>query len=136
MSFRGGTEKLGDSGAFQAIQDKIKQLEEQNKKLLEQEGISRSFKGVWIPKEFWLDPELNAVEKCLLAEIDSLDNGDGCYASNKYFSKFFKQNEGSVANMISKLRKNNYLVDRKFDGRKRWLSVNKDRFVDNSSKGS
>ena len=27
--------------------------------------------------------------KILLAEIDSLDNGNGCYASNEYFAKFF-----------------------------------------------
>jgi hypothetical protein len=33
----------------------------------------RDFKGIRIPKEVYLDKRLNANEKILLAEIDSLD---------------------------------------------------------------
>jgi len=33
----------------------------------------RDFKGMRIPKEIWLNSEMNFLEKGLLAEIDSLD---------------------------------------------------------------
>ena len=46
---------------------------------------NRDFKGVWIPKEIWLNTDLSIIEKVLLVEIDSLDNSDrGCFASNEY----------------------------------------------------
>jgi hypothetical protein len=49
----------------------------------------REFKGVWIPREVWLDRRLNALEKVILIEIDSLDSTErGCYASNKYIAEF------------------------------------------------
>ena len=35
---------------------------------------NRDFKGVWIPKEIWLRKDLNALDKMIFAEIDSLDN--------------------------------------------------------------
>ena len=35
--------------------------------------MQRGFKGIWIPKEIWLSPDLNYVEKILLVEIDSLE---------------------------------------------------------------
>ena len=49
---------------------------------------NRDFKGVWIPKEIWLNTDLSIIEKVLLVEIDSLDNSDrGCFASNEYLAK-------------------------------------------------
>ena len=36
--------------------------------------MERDFKGVWIPKEFYLNRDLSWAEKILLFEIDSLDN--------------------------------------------------------------
>ena len=35
-------------------------------------AIERDFKGIWIPKEIWLDSNLTWSEKMLLVEIDSL----------------------------------------------------------------
>lgn len=85
----------------------------------------RAFKGVWIPEILWLDPELSIVEVCLLTEIDSLDQGEGCFAGNEHFAKFLRGrvSPGQVANIISGLRKKGYIVDRKFDGRKRYISL-------------
>jgi hypothetical protein len=34
---------------------------------------NRDFKGVWIPKEIWINTDLSIIEKVLLVEIDSLD---------------------------------------------------------------
>ena len=51
--------------------------------------MNRDFKGVWIPKDVWLDHNLSWMEKLLLVEIDSLDAEKGCFASNGYFGEFF-----------------------------------------------
>jgi len=83
----------------------------------------REFKGIWIKKDLWLNAKLSAVEKCLLAEIDSLDHGGGCWASNEYLGKFLHTTPGRTANMISKLRKLGHIKDVHFDGRKRWVKA-------------
>lgn len=64
----------------------------------------RDFKGVWIPKEVWLNRDLSLIEKVFLVEIDSLDNKDGCYASNKYFSEFFDISKGRCSQIINQLK--------------------------------
>lgn len=82
----------------------------------------RDFKGIWIPKEVWLDARLNALEKIILAEIDSLDNGErGCWASNRHIADFCQCSESKVSTAVSKLIKLGYLRVQKFDGRQREL---------------
>ena len=82
----------------------------------------RDFKGVWIPRAVWLDERLNALDKIILTEIDSLDMGDrGCYASNKHIADFCQCSETKVSTAISKLIKLEYLYVQKFDGRQREL---------------
>lgn len=83
---------------------------------------NRDFKGVWIPKAVWLDERLNAIEKIILVEIDSLDSSEkGCWASNKYIADFCKCGERTVSAAISKLVKLGYLYVQSFDGRQREL---------------
>ena len=87
---------------------------------------NRDFKGVWIPKEIWLNSDLSIIEKVLLVEIDSLDNSDrGCFASNEYLAKFVQLSEGRVANIISDLKKRKFLIQVFFDGRNRGLRISK-----------
>lgn len=82
----------------------------------------RDFKGVWIPKEIWLDTRLNMLEKGILAEIDSLDNDEyGCFTSNKYLAEFCQCGETKVSTAISKLIKFGYIYIKSFDGRQRIL---------------
>lgn len=82
----------------------------------------RGFKGVWIPKTVWLDTRLNALEKVILAEIDSLDSSErGCWASNKHIADFCQCSETKVSTAISKLIEYGYLYVQKFDGRQREL---------------
>jgi uncharacterized phage protein (TIGR02220 family) len=89
--------------------------------------MERDFKGVWIPKEIFLNEALSWAEKILLIEIDSLDqNGQGCFASNEYLAKFVQVSEGSMANMIVKLMNKGYIIKKGFDGRKRYVSLNPD----------
>lgn len=82
----------------------------------------RDFKGVWIPKEIWLDERLNAVEKIILAEIDSLDNEEtGCYASNEYIAEFCQCSKTTVSTAISRLIELGFLDLQSFNGRTRIL---------------
>lgn len=84
--------------------------------------LDRDFKGVWIPRTVWLDTRLNALEKIILTEIDSLDMSDkGCYASNKYIAEFCQCSETKVSTAVSKLIEYGYLYLQSFDGRQRVL---------------
>jgi DNA-binding transcriptional ArsR family regulator len=73
-------------------------------------SVNRGFKGVWIPKEIWLDENLTLQEKVLYAEIDSLDNDDGCYAGNAHFSRFLGVSKDRVSKLISSLRNKGYIT--------------------------
>lgn len=106
------------------------------------EKFERNFKGIWVPKELWLDDELSIMEKVFLAEIDSLDNEKGCFASNKYFSDFFKITKGRCSQIITALEKKNKIVtEYKRDGKEiteRTIRVvNKlTRYLENDDLGS
>jgi hypothetical protein len=90
------------------------------------ENLERDFKGVWIKKEIWLNINLSLIEKVLIVEIDSLDKSNrGCFASNEYLAKFVQLSEGRVANIISDLKKRDFLIQLFFDGRNRGLRINK-----------
>lgn len=73
------------------------------------EEYKRAFKGIWIPKEIWESKNLSIMEKIMLVEIDSLDNEEGCFASNKYFSDFFELSKGRVSQIINNLIDKEYL---------------------------
>lgn len=81
----------------------------------------RDFKGIWIPKDIWIHPDLSWMEKCLAAEIDSLDGDDGCFASNEYLMNLFGLKESTVRNAIAKLKKLNLVKQIRYDGRIRYL---------------
>lgn len=81
----------------------------------------RDFKGIWIPREVWLDSRLNALEKIILMEIDSLDIDErGCFASNEYLADFCQCGVTKVSTAISKLIDLGFLESR-FDGRRRFV---------------
>ncbi|UNL61949.1 DnaD domain protein [Limosilactobacillus mucosae] len=69
----------------------------------------RGFKGVWIPTEYWLDANLTMSEINMITEIDSLDNGNGCYASNKHFAEFFGVTKGRASQIIASLKAKGYI---------------------------
>ena len=90
--------------------------------------MHRDFKGVWIPKEIYLHPELSWTEKLLLVEIDSLDQGEGCWASNEHLAGFVKITTRQASSAISKLTEMGLVKVESFDGRKRYLKslINRD----------
>jgi DNA-binding transcriptional regulator GbsR (MarR family) len=83
----------------------------------------RDFKGVWIPKEIWLNTELTLLEKIIYTEIDSLDNENHCTAGNEYFAEFCNCSESKVSKAISKLQDLNMIKILSFDGRHRKICI-------------
>jgi hypothetical protein len=71
--------------------------------------MERNFKGVWIPKEIWLNKELTWMEKLFFVEIDSLDNEHGCFASNDYFASFFDLSKPRCSQIINSLINKEYI---------------------------
>ena len=66
--------------------------------------MERKFKGIWIPAEIWLNKNLSALDRVLLAEIDSLDNDSHCTASNEYFAEFCGVGVATITRSIKKLK--------------------------------
>jgi hypothetical protein len=71
--------------------------------------MERDFKGVWIPKDIWLNEDLGWTEKLLLVEIDSLAKNGECFASNEYFAKFFGLSKDRISKMITSLNRKGLL---------------------------
>ena len=70
----------------------------------------RDFKGVWIPRDIWLSGQLSMMEKVLFVEIHSLDNAQGCYASNAYFAEFFQVSIRQIIRYLSSLREHGFIT--------------------------
>lgn len=94
--------------------------------MIEQE---RAFKGIWIPKEIWLSKDLTLQEKVFIVEIDSLDNDNGCFASNNYFADFFGITASRASQIITSLKQKGFLnVELEREGRqitRRILKINR-----------
>ena len=73
--------------------------------------MNRDFRGIWIPKEIWLNKDLSTNEKILLAEIESLGGlHDGCFASNQYFADFLDLSKDRTSKLISGLKNKGYIT--------------------------
>ena len=85
--------------------------------------MERDFKGIWVPKEIWLDENLTALDKVILVEIDSLDSEEygACIASNDYLAEFCQCSVSKVASSISKLKDYGLIEQIEFNGRIRKL---------------
>jgi len=83
---------------------------------------SRDFKGVWIPRDIWLDDRLSAIEKVLLIEIDSLSGGElGCIKTNETLAEFCQCSVRTVTQGISNLKELGLVYVESFNGRQRVL---------------
>lgn len=97
--------------------------------------LKREFRGVWITREIWLDKRLNALDKVILAEIDSLDNEEkGCTAGNEYLAEFCQCSERKVSAAIAKLIEYGYIKVESFNGRTRILRSRLAKIAKQSSK--
>jgi uncharacterized phage protein (TIGR02220 family) len=75
-----------------------------------EEMQERAFKGVWIPKEIWLNPHLSLQEKAVLVEIDSFcSHYESCYASNEHFAKFIQVGERRIQKILKSLEDKGFI---------------------------
>jgi len=73
--------------------------------------LSRDFKGVWFPREIWLNKNLSMIEKAVLIEVDSLDQGEEhCFASNEYLSEFVGCSIDTISRAVQKLVEEGFLT--------------------------
>lgn len=81
--------------------------------------VSRKFKGIWIPKEIWLDTDLPMMAKILWAELNSLHDNEngGCYASNEYLTNFLQITERRIQQLLKILKEKELIESIKSDGR-------------------
>ena len=66
-------------------------------------------KGIWISKKLYFDKRLTALEKFILIELESLDNEDGCCASNRYLANFCQCSVPKITQTIKKLSDLGYI---------------------------
>ena len=98
--------------------------------------MKRDFKGIWIPKEIWLNEDLSIMEKLFLIEIDSLDNEEGCYASNEHFSNFFGLSKNRCTEIIKSLEKKGLIsIELQREPGKKNISKRIIRVIDKSNRG-
>ena len=92
---------------------------------------SRDFKGIWIPAALWRDQRLSVTEKFLILEINSLDQGQGCFASAEFLGKHMQLSAGRINNLLSDLRKRGVITTIKKESKsgKRWLKVSSEYLV-------
>ncbi len=96
--------------------------------------MEREFKGIWIPKEIWLNPDLSALEKVVFAEIDSLDGEQGCYASNEYLAQFCNCSVSKIVKAIKKLKDLGLIYIKSFDGRTRFIGSSLSKLTEQTGK--
>ena len=65
-----------------------------------------------VPIEIIKMKDLTITKKVLLAQIASLDDEEGCFATNSYFAELFNLSKTQISNIISDLK------------RKGWININ------------
>lgn len=66
--------------------------------------------GLWISQEILDMEDLSLQEKFILAKIASLDNEEGCFATNNHFSKLIKLKGTRVSNIVNSLIKKRHVI--------------------------
>ena len=84
-----------------------------------------NFTGVWIPKEVFQIEALSPTAKFVYGIVDSLDNEDGCYASNGYLARSLGLAERQVRNLLKELDDLKLIVRIEQDGRRIIRTVEK-----------
>jgi hypothetical protein len=86
----------------------------------------RAFLGVWMPAALWNNTELSWMEKCLVAEIDSLSSAEygPCRASCEFLAtRMGSRSPGAMRKMLSQLMRKGVILQLGSDGRRTWRCV-------------
>ena len=71
----------------------------------------RQFKGIWITAAIWLNPNMSAIDKILLADIDSFTgNKKTFYKSNETIAKELFVSVKSISRSVKKLKELGYIT--------------------------
>lgn len=97
--------------------------------------MNRQFKGVWIPREIYLHDQLSWTEKILLIEIQSLQNEEGCWASNQYLAEFLGLSEKTIKNLLTGLRHKDFIETKQINGERRLFVRSRNRDFEVPKKG-
>jgi hypothetical protein len=84
---------------------------------------SAGFSGIFIPRDLWLKDGLSVTEKLLAAVVDSLDQGDGCWASNDYLGTIMGLSERQVRDYLVRLESFGILLRKQEERGRRIYSV-------------
>lgn len=87
--------------------------------------FQRDFKGVWIPSEVYLDTNLKAQDRIILAIIHMYSENGICQLSNRELAQLSCCSERKVSASLAMLKEQNYVEVSKFDGRTRFLKIGK-----------
>jgi DNA-binding Lrp family transcriptional regulator len=98
--------------------------------------MERKFKGIWIPKNVYLDRTLTWVEKLIFVEINSFHDDDrDCFISNETLAEFFDVTVRHVQRSLKKLKEGGWIkiVNDKVDGKRYLIPVVSDKNVAGSA---
>lgn len=87
--------------------------------------FNNEYKGIWIPKEYLECKSLTHPERLVLSIIKALDNGTGCYATNKYFGRTLNLTKNHISTLINSLNEKDFIscyVDQS-EGNKRIINI-------------
>lgn len=88
------------------------------------------FTGVWIPKEIFQLENLSPQAKFVYGIVDSLDNEDGCFASNAFLARSLGLADRQVRNLLKELDDLNLITRIDVDGRRIIRTVEKVALMD------
>jgi len=72
---------------------------------------NREFKGVWIPRDLYLNDELSWTDKLIIIEIDSFSrNGLPCFISNEYLCNHIRCSASTIEKSMKKIQELGYIM--------------------------
>lgn len=83
------------------------------------------FTGVWIPAGVFQTTTISITAKVVYGVVDSLDNDEGCFASNAYLSKHLGLGERQLRNLLKELEDACLITRIEQDGRRIIRTVEK-----------
>lgn len=88
------------------------------------------FTGVWIPREVFQHQSLSPTAKFVYGIVDSLDNEDGCYASNGYLSVSLGVSDRQIRSLLKELENAKLIVRIEREGKRIIRTVEKVALTD------
>lgn len=62
--------------------------------------MNDNFKVIWIPKRILDNKKIGRTEKLSISPIFTLDDGEGCYATNRYFTEILGISKDRASKVI------------------------------------